>query len=155
MTAANIWLGTSQNVVDIAIESLQWDEETQGAYTGPLRNRSRKLFEMMQDARNREAQFNKPNIGGTVYRLWSLDFEETLATLLLVEEEIVHLEGQFPNELVLVGAWKWNGSQYGTPPRHPIHNRAWEFMPADDGATSNADLRDVNLLFGQSPRDFS
>ena len=85
MTAANIWLATSQNVVDIARESLSWDEETQGPYTGPLRNRSRRLFEYMQDARNREALFNKPTLGGTVYRLWSLDFDDNTATLLLVE----------------------------------------------------------------------
>ncbi len=157
MTAYNLWLGTSQNVVDIAIESLQWDEETDGPYTGVLRNRSRRLFELMQDARNREAQFAKPVFGGTTFRMWSLDFEETSEYMLLVEEEIIHLETQFPGELDIVGAWRWNGNQVGgnSTPRHPIHSQAWQFMPAWVGAISNADLQDINLILGQSPRDFT
>ncbi len=156
MTAYNLWLGTSQNVVDIAVESLNWDEETQGEYTGPLRNRSRMLFELMQDARNREAQFAKPVFGGTTFRMWSLDFEETVERMLLVEAEIIHLEGEYPGELDIVGAWKWNGNQVGgnNTPRHSIHNQAWQFMPAWVGATSNADLQDINLLLGQAPRNF-
>jgi len=49
-------------------------------------------------------------------------------------------------------------SQSGTP-TFPIPNWLWRFMPDDaDGnptATSNADLTDVNVLYGQSPRVFS
>jgi hypothetical protein len=41
-------------------------------------------------------------------------------------------------------------SQTGTP-TYPIPSYLWQFIP---GAASNADLRDVNLLYGQSPRVF-
>lgn len=45
-------------------------------------------------------------------------------------------------------------SQTGTP-TYPLPNYLWRFMPDWVGATSNADLTDVNLLFGQQPRVFS
>jgi hypothetical protein len=48
-----------------------------------------------------------------------------------------------------------NDPPTGTP-FYPIPNNAYLFMPDLDGIppTSNADLRDINLLFGQHPRDF-
>jgi hypothetical protein len=60
----------------------------------------------------------------------------------------------YPNQIAIVGAWGWDGQQLG-PPHYPIPDYLWRFMPPEVGATSNADLVDVNLLMGQAPRDFS
>lgn len=211
----NIWLATSENLRDIARESLRWDEETQGDYTGPLRRRSRRLFEYIQDEAARSRLWDNPTLQGTVYFLWSIDFDDDAVTLQLVEDEITHLGTQFPNEISILAAWKRDGamvgcqlvltevpnpdytgepqfipnpdfdndpesptydprptirnpayvpefiterSQTGTP-RYPLPNFAWRFLPnpLPDGTvpSSNADLVDLNLLYGQSPRVFS
>lgn len=113
MKFVNIWLGVSTDLQAIARESLTWDESTQGDYTGPLRNRSRRLFEYMQDVESRQRIFDTPTLGGRDYKLWSLDFEDDTSVLLLVEEEINHLATQYPNEIAILGAWKADGAMIG------------------------------------------
>ena len=211
MKTYNIWLAISDAAQDVVLEYLRWDTETQGEYTGPLRRRSQRLCEYMQDETNRRRLFSKPTLAGTVYNLWSIDFEDDPTVLQEVEDEILYLQGEYPNQISVLGAWKADGamvgcqlvltevpnpdyvgepfmipnpdfnddpespdydprteirnplwvpetiterSQTGTP-RYPLPNFLWQFLPAEDGATSNADLRDVNLLFGQAKRVFS
>ena len=156
----NIWLVLSDQAQNIVIESLRWDEETQGEYAGPLRRRSRRLFEYMQDDTTRSRLF-KPwtNPQGT-FHLWSIDFDDEKDTLQLVRDEIDFLIATYPNQIQVVGAWHFeDGAQVGTrgggDPIYPIPNWLWRFMPDSVGAASNADLNDINLLYGQSPRDFS
>ena len=159
----NVWIGISEAAQTVVKTSLGWNEETQGAYTGPLRPRSRKLFEYMQDEVARRSLFSKATLAGTVYNLWSVDFDDSGNVLQLVRDEIDFLIAQYPNQIAVLGAWKMDGKQVGatydengvrlTPATYPIPNYTWRFMPA--GALSNADLTDVNVLYGQSPRDFS
>jgi len=207
----NIWLVLEDQAQDIVIESLRWDEETQGEYTGPLRPRSRRLFEYMQDDAARRRLF-KPwtNAQGT-FHLWSITFDDRKAVLQEIRDEILYLIDQYPDRIQIVGAWKGDGAMVGCQlvltevpnpdyvgepfeipnpdyqpdpelpdydPRETIRNPAWvpetiiersqtgtptfpiptwlwRFMPDSAGATSNADLTDVNVLYGQSPRVFS
>ena len=161
----NIWLALSDQAQDIVIESLRWDEEAQGPYTGPLRNRSRRLFEYMQDNTTRRRLF-KPwtNPQGT-FHLWSIDFDDEKEALQLVRDEIDFLMTEYPNQISVLGAWRLDGRQAGanydqdgnrtSEATYPIPNFLWRFMPDSVGATSNADLQDINLLYGQTPRDFS
>ena len=110
---ANIWLGISDAAQAIVIESLRWDEETQGEYTGPLRKRSRRLFEYMQDDATRRSLFAKASIAGTDYNLWSISFDDTAAVLQLVRDEIDYLMSEYPSQISVLGAWKWDGAMFG------------------------------------------
>lgn len=165
----NIWLAISDAAQDVVIESLRWDEESQGEYTGPLSNRQRRLFQYMQDDTTRRRLFKPTTLAGTTYNLWSIDFADDAETLRLVRDELDALMAQYPNQIGILGAWRKDGRQVGasydeqgnrtSEAAYPIPNWLWRFMPDDaDGnptASSNADLRDINLLYGQSPRDFS
>lgn len=161
----NIWLGISDAAQDVVLEALRWDEESQGQYTGPLTRRQRRLFEYMQDETTRRRLFKKPTLAGTVYNLWSFDFDDEKDTLQLVKDELDGLIAQYPNQIAILGAWRMDGRQIGanydqdgnrtSEAMYPIPNFLWRFMPDEVGATSNADLTDVNILYGQSPRDFS
>lgn len=159
----NVWLGISDAAQNIVRTALQWDEETQGPYDGPLTRRQRRLFEYMQDETTRRRLFKKATLAGTTYNLWSIDFDDTKDTLQLIRDEIDGLIAQYPNQIAVLGAWHFeDGAQVGTrnggDPVYPIPNFLWRFLPdpLPDGATatSNADLQDINLLFGQAPRQF-
>ncbi len=156
----NIWLAISDAAQSAVLESLNWDEELQGPYTGPLRPRSRRLFQYMDDQTTRRRLFSKPTLQSITYNLWSIEFnEDERDTLQAVRDELDHLIAQYPNQIAVCGAWDWEGQQIGNPPIYPIPSYLWRFLPnpLPDGSTptSNADLVDVNLLFGQSERDFS
>jgi len=156
----NIWLAISDAAQDVVIEYLTWPEDQE--YTGPLRPRSQRLFSYMQDESTRRRLFTKPTLQGTVYNLWSIEFvEDSRDTLQAIRDELDHLIATYPNQIAVCGAWKWNGEQVTSDgnPIYPIPDYLWQFLPnpLPDGTvpTSNADLQDVNLLFGQSPRDFT
>lgn len=157
MRAINVWLALSTTAQDIVIESLRWDEEAQGDYTGPLRNRSRRLFEYMQDEVARRRLFATATLQSIDYNLWSIDFFDEGSVLQDIRDEIDFLIAEFPNQIAVLGAWDIRTGQQvgGGTPLYPIPNYTWRFMPAELGAASNTDLTDVNLLFGQTPRDFS
>ena len=212
MRFANVWLAISDAAQALVIESLRWDEEADGPYTGPLRNRSRKLFAYMQQDAVRRRMFASATLSGTVYNLWSIDFYDTGSMLRDVRDELDFLIDTYPNQIAVLGAWKDTGEQYGTEhvytttvesvtystlnpdydpneflddgvtpnpdydpnfvirvtedqevaritgmtgtPTYPLPNYLWRFMPAELAAASNADLQDINLLAGQSPRSF-
>jgi len=160
----NIWLGISDAAQNVVRTALQWDEEAQGPYTGPLTNKQRRLFEYMQDETTRRQLFKKATLAGTTYILWSIDFDDSVTVLQLIRDEIDGLMAEYPNQIAVLGAWHFEeGAQVGTRsggnPVYPIPAFLWRFMPDDeDGnptATSNADLTDINLLYGQAPRAFS
>ena len=212
----NVWMALSDAAQDIVIESLRWDEETQGDYTGPLRNRSRRLFEYMQQDATRRRLWISPTLAGTVYNLWSIDFNDEGSVLQEVRDEIDFLIAEYPNQISVLGAWKETGEQFGTEhvytttveevtysilnpdydpneflddevtpnpdydpnyvirvtedqdvtritgktgtAEYPLPDFLWRFLPnpLPDGTipASNADLVDINLLFGQRPRSF-
>lgn len=165
----NVWMAVSDAAQNVIIEALRWDEESQGQYSGPLTRRQRRLFEYMQDETTRRRLFKKPTLAGTTYNLWSIDFNDDAETLQLVRDEIEGLMAQYPSQIAVLGAWRKDGRQVGasydqdgnrtSEAAYPLPNFLWRFMPDDAGgnptATSNADLRDINLLYGQAPRDFS
>jgi len=162
----NVWIALSDAAQSIVITALRWDEESQGAYTGPLTRRQVRLFEYMQDDAARRRVFSSATLAGTTYNLWSIDFDDSKETLQAIRDELDGLIAQYPNQIAVVGAWLMDGSQAGPEgnPVYPIPNWLWRFMPPwrDENGdltpaqpSSNADLTDVNLLFGQDPRDFS
>ena len=149
----NLWLVLSEQAQTRALESVRWDEESQGEYNGPLTNRQRRLFNYFADGDVVRQRFSSPTLQGRVANLWSLTFDEARDTLQAIQSEIDTLLATYPNNIAVIGAWNFRtGEQVGG---YTIPNWAWRMMPADIGATSNADLQDINLIFGQAPRDFS
>ena len=159
MAFANIWLSVSDAAQAVIIESIDWPEDT--PYTGPLRPRSRRLFTYMDDHATRRKLFTKPVLQGITYNLWSLEFDDEKETLQAVGDELDYLMGQYPAQIAVCGAWRWDGQQIRNLgiAVYPIPSWLWRFLPDPmrDGTspTSNDDLHDVNLLQGQYPRDFT
>jgi hypothetical protein len=63
----NVWIALRLSAEATVIESLQWDEDAQGPYTGPLRAKSRKLFTYMKDGTTRRRLFSTATIAGEDY----------------------------------------------------------------------------------------
>jgi hypothetical protein len=171
----NIWIALSDTAQSVVVTALRWDAESQGEYSGPLTSRQIRLFKYMQDDALRRSMYASATLQGTTYNLWSIDFDTSKSTLQSIQDEIDGLIAQYPNQIAIVGAWLMDGRQAGTQwadeertattgtPVYPIPNWLWRFMPQlldGDGnplptqPSSNADLQDVNLLFGQTPRIF-
>jgi hypothetical protein len=210
MRIINVWLAVS-DAAQAEIRTALQDEE----YSGPLTKREVAVFRYMQQEVERRRLFKKPTLSGTVYNLWSLDFDRDVDPVSAIKNTLDGLIAKYPNQIAIVGVWKRDGAMLGTTlvltdvpnpaytgepfmipnpgyqpdpeledydprtevrnpawvpetitersqtgtPTYPLPNYLWRFMPDDaDGnptATSNADLRDVNLLAGQQFRVFN
>ena len=107
-----------------------------------------------------EALYAKPTISGRKYALQSIYVEDDGRP---VEEHAKELMADYPGEVLLLGAWDVKTGKRLID----LHPQAWRLMPDvvtydSEGnvtstipASSNADLRDINLLMGQSPRQFA
>lgn len=63
-----------------------------------------------------------------------------------------------PGDTDVLGAWHWvTGEQVkdNDVPLYPIPGSLNSYMPDDPGGPPNSTLRDINLYFGQSERNFS
>ena len=89
----DIFLGLRQDAHDAVITRLDWDEESQGAYTGPVADRTAKLFRQMQDRAARLIQFAIANVGGNDWNLWLVAFDEEKDLLLKLQDELDALGG--------------------------------------------------------------
>jgi hypothetical protein len=121
------------------------------------------ILDTAYDAKNVQPLYENP--AGPLF-LFNLNLNTAEET----EIAIAYLLATYPaGEIATQGAWHYDtGVQLGqdynnsNPPQlvgtptYPIPANAWETMPPLDGvpATSNADLRDINLLSGQAPRIF-
>ena len=191
----------------LIIERLKWDEETE--YTGPVTDRTNRLFSYMQDFTQRQKLFKTPLINGNIWTLWSFMFDESGDVLQLVQDELDFLTTEYPNHIIIAGAFTFEVGdlacrQVGTQlvidtrtvtktwsvlnpdyqpdpeepdfddryvlritgdveeeyvsghtgtPTYPIHPRLIEFMPDAEGVPAT-ELADINLMFGQPPRNF-
>ena len=161
----NAWIAVSDTARTRIVERLTWDEETQGAYDGPVTQAQYRLFSYMQDRRSREALFKRPTIGGREYILFSVDFDGDEVPLASVRQTIDDLIETYPNQIAVMGAWRVDdGRQVGatydengvitSDGPYPPHAQLFQFMPDDPDGTPNPTVRDVNILYGQAPRDF-
>ena len=153
----NAWLALREDAHALVRTAVRWDEETQGPYPGPLTTRQRKVFGAIHDLDNTQKLFRVDTIGARDWIVWSVYFDTNLAA---VKVELDQLALDYPNRLVIVGAWRWDGTQLAD---YPPHARILELMPDDvtydeDGnetsRTRPTVASDVNLLYGQSPRVF-
>ena len=86
--------------------------------------------------------------GPRSWQLYSLLYD--VETRQKFEQDIELFKSENPGDTDVLGAWHWeDGSQVEDDgvPLYPIPGRLMNFMP-------NGSLEDVNLYFGQSPRQF-
>ena len=155
----NLWLVIRDDAQVSIKERLDWDEEIQDIYTGPITERQYKLFKLMTDTNVVQRLFRLDNDGTNDWILWSLYFNYTVDILLKIQSELDTLIAAYPNHVKIIGAWDWSGNQIG----YPIHLRILEFIPdtiiydttgSEISRARPTIVKDMNLLFGQSPRNF-
>lgn len=162
----NVWLALRDDAQAAIRERLTWDEESQGPYTGPVPDRVARVFEKMGDRATVQRLFKTPTIANRQWTIWSILFDENKNVMQRVKAELDHLEASYPNRIQIVGAWHYDtGRQVGADyddsgnrislPLYPVPGLLSNFMPDDPDGSPNAALRDVNLYYGQAPRDFS
>ena len=103
---ANIWLALRDDAQDKVKERLTWDTESQGEYSGPVTDRSAKLFRYMQQ--HKEKLFRAPTLGGRVYTVWSITFSVHTDAAQKIADELDFLTTTYPTQLSVVGAWRWD-----------------------------------------------
>lgn len=154
----NVWLALRDDAQALIVERLRWDRDAQGEYTGPVTDRQAKLFGYMADQENTQRLFRQGTAGGRVWTVWNIYFNLSGNVLQKVKAELDQLALDYPNHVIIAGAWRWDGSQVNDYPPHP---QLLQFMPdvwnGDEPPTYSpaTQLADVNLLLGQTPRDFS
>ena len=153
MDKYNVWVGCSTDFLDIY-------KDNKDEY---------KQLQMVHDWNVVGGLFKTFTAGGKTYKLFSLYLDDGKSAKDLFDK----LAANFPQDFAIVGVWKTDtGLQVGTSydeegnivgtPTYPIHAQAWRFMPdtyigdppVAVPATSNSDLRDVNLVDDQKPRMF-
>lgn len=175
----NPWLALRNDAQALMKTRLDWDEEIQGPYVGPVTDRQRKVFAAMVDRATVQRLFRIDNDGGRDWTLWNVYFNEAKDVLLKIQAELDQLAIDFSVQFRIGGAWHFDGRQVGTQftfdvdgnitgvtgtPIYPFHSRLLELMPdivthdIDGNEISRVrptDLSDVNRLQGQTVRNFS
>lgn len=99
---ADVALALRDDAQTVIVERLNWDEETQGPYNGPVPDRVNRIFSYMQDRVQRQKIFRQVSFGGNLWNLWGLHFTENLPE---VKVELDYLDTEYPNHIIIAGAW--------------------------------------------------
>jgi hypothetical protein len=115
----------------------------------------------MADQGTVERLFRLDNDGSNDWSLWNLIFDFAIDVLQKIQNEVDALVAEFPNHVKVIGAWNYDtGAQVG----YPLHARLLEFIADivtyDENGNEISRVRpivprDINLLQGQTVRDFS
>jgi len=168
-------MAMSQQALD-EFKAYRADEEN---YSGPMDALTYKVLTKMADTDTVQRLFKTVTAGGKTYTLFSL----YLVGSAKVQDAIDEMTAKWPTHFIVVGAWHFDGRQVGTQweldeegeptggvtgtPVYPIPATAYRIMPDtvtydENGdeltrvpASSNADLRDINLWSGQTHRRFT
>ena len=148
----NVWLIVRDDA-KIAISTAISTPESQ--YSGPVNLKTRRIFETMADRAQVQKLFKSPSFGGNIYPLFSLYIDSSDAQQ--AKAAVDYLITKYPSHIIIGGAWRWDGSQI---PNYPPHPQLIQIMPDVWDNTSQSyiapsQVEDINLMLGQSPRDFS
>ena len=178
---ANLWLAlSSQALTEFRNRRTQGD-----SYTGPMDDETYRILDKMSDQEVVKGMFKSPTIGGKTYNLFSVYLEGTAKAARAIEKlttdwpthffvigawwmdgRQIGTEWEIDEDELSETYGQRTGNVTGTPV-YPIPAAAWRIMPDvvtydSEGneasripATSNADLRDINVLQGQQPRRFT
>ena len=94
--------------------------------------------------------------GPRSWQLYSLLYDVPFRQVF--EQAIELFKSENPGTTDVLGSWHWvTGEQVkdDNVPLYPIPGKLNQFMPDDAEGNPDSTLRDVNLYYGQSPRDFS
>jgi hypothetical protein len=150
-------------------------------YNGPMDDDSYAILITQIDTAHVQPMYKTKSVNGNnPFTLFNMNFVDEAQAI----ESMDYLDATWPgNQIEIEGAWSWDtGLQMGQSftydvdgnltgvtgtPVYPLSTTAYQLMPDlieydDEGnvisttpATSNLDLRDINLVAGQSPRLFS
>ncbi|MCP4451606.1 MAG: hypothetical protein GY809_09110, partial [Planctomycetes bacterium] len=102
---AELLLGLRDDAQAVIVERLKWDEETDGEYTGPVDDRTNRLFSYMQDFTQRQKLFNTVSAGGYTYVAWSFMFTGDSTLFQQVVDEIDWVTAEYPDHIFVLGAY--------------------------------------------------
>jgi hypothetical protein len=98
--------------------------------------------------------------GPRSWQLYSLLYD--VATRQEFEQAVERFKSENPGQTDVLGAWHFeDGRQVGIEldgsgvPLYPVPGKLSDFMPDNPDGTPNATVRDVNIYYGQAPREFS
>lgn len=156
----NLWLALREDAVT-AIAG--WANLT------PDQQLIREAVESHPDTEHISVSTKRDTFGGKQWELFSIYADDITAFMVAVEALF-----PTPNNALVLGAWQWDGLQLGTSrddngdvigePLYPPHPRTKNFMPdkvsydADEvetGRTAATGPKQVNLMAGQEPRNFT
>ena len=153
------------------------------SYSGPMDDESYRIMNTVTDVRVSTRLFRPKTVGAAGQNPF-INYSMKWPTVPEMQTDLDYLIGAWPGKQFEVnGAWDMTtGFQVGQEgvydeegnligiegdPLYPILDDAYKLMPDiveydDEGneisrtpATSNADLRDINITLGQTPRDFT
>jgi len=174
MNTVNLWIALSSAAKTAVNARLNWNEENNGVYSGPVGDKEARIFRAMADMTIVQNMFRVGGFGGTTWTLYSVYPESSM----IAKRAVDWLAANRTNVFKVVGAWHWDGRQIGTDwevvegertgvitgtPTYRIPTaQLLKIMPtikvyAEDGShteTEPTELSDINLLLGQSPRVF-
>ena len=125
-----------------------------------LQAKNREALSRVGDIQVQPGLWKTRTQGPRSWQLYSLTYD--VSTRQEFEQQIERFKSENPGQTDVLGAWHMeDGRQVGIEldgsgvPLYPIPGRLSDFMPDDPDGTPNPTLRDVNLYYGQAPRDFS
>jgi hypothetical protein len=156
MSQFNLWLGMSQAFQQELVPLI--NVGTPAVLFPGLNNMDEvtlALFRTTHDAENVARLFKLwPGPGAKNFRVWSFYFAKPLEGP-QIRADIDAMAATYPTDFLPMGAWRTDtGAEVGDPVWWPVPAQVVNFMPDIDG-TPATEPTDVNLLFGQVPRDFS
>jgi len=102
---AELLMALRDDAQALIVERLKWDEETDGEYTGPVDDRTNRLFSYMQDYTQRQKLFKVVTAGGNDYIAWSFMFTGDSNLFSKVVEELDYVTTEYPNHIFVLGAY--------------------------------------------------
>jgi len=177
MNVVNLWIALSSAAKTAVNTRLNWNEEKDGVYSGPVGDKEARIFRAMADmtiVQNMQNMFRAGTFAGKTWTLYSVYPESSMKA----KQAVDWLAANRTNVFKVVGAWHWDGRQVGADwevvegertgnitgtPLYPIPTaQLLKIMPtikvyAEDGShaeTEPTELSDTNLLLGQAPRVF-
>lgn len=153
----NIWMAVSAQ----ATNEYKSKDELGDAYGGPMDDTTFSILSKLADKSTLDKFYTTPTIGGKIYSIFSLYIEGTAKLATAID----YITTEWPTHIVILGAWWMDGRLVGTDwvldvngnptgeitgtPTYPVHDQTWRIIP---GASSNADLKDLLIIQGQTLR---
>ena len=109
----NVWVALRDDAQAAIVERLQWDEASQGPYTGPVSDETALLFSRIRGGAQVQRLFRVATINARQWTLWNLFYDGPTNILQRVQDELDQLAIDYPNQFIIAGAWIWDDGALG------------------------------------------